>query len=818
MTQDSENWDLLQALFHLAEETPTEDRERVLAVHCPDPQLVRRALTLFQSAESLSEESTAHVPETALPRAGPYTLLRLLGAGGIGSVYLAERIVGGAPQRLALKMLAPHAAGTSFIERFQREQHILGSLDHPNITRFIDAGLTDSGQRYLVMEYVDGEHLDVYCDNRKLEIPERLRLFLDVCDAVAYAHRNLIVHLDLKPSNILVSQEGCVKLLDFGTSKLIQTDSLFTTTVMATPAYASPEQLRNEPVTTACDVYALGAVLIELLCGQRPYANSSVAAMIERAIAEQRPQNLLVAITVEAAQNRGVTEARLRQVLAGDLQTITEKCLRPRPSERYVSVDALAQDIRHYLDGQPVTARRQTTIYRVGKFVRRHRVGVTAGLVTAALLIGSVAYAGWRQHQALLAAQRAERMQTFMHQLFRFANSNYTGKPAVTVPEFLQLGVKMLPDYIRNPDDLLQAKVALAESMYDNGDLRDARAIFEQTAVTARSLGNADAEAESEAFAGQIAFSQGDVDGGKQLTAEGLKVSQRPGVSPAVRVRAADYYAWNAENYGFLSDKDLSLLRYAADEARRAELPVHEKADAIHLLANNLEYRGHLDEAQQLDNEALALLKQDPSSLCDQSEIYGELAEVKQMNLDFQGALPLYQRSYDGYSACSGPGGREAISMLAYLAQVLIELGRAPEAMHLLEQSTPSWEKLPDPYGRWSVFPISLARAYIAVGRYKEGDDLIAAVAKRVENFSAPQGHAYYEYLWATSLARQHRYAEALTHAENSSRDCAAIPPSLTLYPEAYRNIAGLNRLLADIRAHLATPPHPSPQSTSHSK
>jgi serine/threonine protein kinase len=261
MSQDSENWTLLQELFYLAEEISPEDRERVLRKHCPDEKLIRRALELVDTASALDGNTLLPHRSVGTGRVGPYTLIRLLGSGGIGSVYLAERIAGGAPQRVAMKMLAPHAVGPSFVERFHREQHILGSLDHPHITRMIDAGLSDSGQPYLAMEFVDGEHLDIYCDRRKLGITERLLLFLRVCNAVAYAHRSLIVHLDLKPSNILVTPDGTVKLLDFGTSKLIDNDNLLTTTVLATPAYASPEQLQNEAVTTSCDVYALGVIL-----------------------------------------------------------------------------------------------------------------------------------------------------------------------------------------------------------------------------------------------------------------------------------------------------------------------------------------------------------------------------------------------------------------------------------------------------------------------------------------------------------------------------------------------------------------------------
>lgn len=195
MTQDAENWELLQELFHLAEVTPEADREQALAEKCPDENLRRRALKIFIASNP--EEPAKAPPAEDLSvgsRIGPYTLIRHLGTGGIGAVYLVERMAGGAVQRAALKVLAPHSAGSAFIERFHREQHILASLDHPNITRMLDAGLSDRGQPYLVMEYLDGVHLDAYCDTHKLGINERLQLFLRVCDAVGYAHRNLVVH------------------------------------------------------------------------------------------------------------------------------------------------------------------------------------------------------------------------------------------------------------------------------------------------------------------------------------------------------------------------------------------------------------------------------------------------------------------------------------------------------------------------------------------------------------------------------------------------------------------------------------------------
>lgn len=470
MTPDAENWEQLQALFYLAEVTPEEDRERVLAEKCSDPELCRRTMTIFKAANVVSVEDAPRDAPPLRGKIGPYSLIKHLGSGGIGSVYLVERILGGTVQRTALKVLAPHAAGPAFIDRFHREQHILSSLDHPNITRMLDAGLTESGQPYLVMEYVEGAHLDAYCDARNLGIPERLQLFLHVCDAVAYAHRNLVVHLDLKPSNILVTADGTVKLLDFGTSKLIQPDSLLTTTVMATPAYSSPEQLRNEPVTTACDVYALGVILFELLAGRRPGDKSSVAVMIERAMKEQEPEPLSKVVTSEAAAHRGLSENRLRLLLRGDLATIVAKCLSPRPKDRYPSLDALTADIQRFMSERPILAHPQTAFYRIGKFVRRNRASAAATLLVTVALLGSLGYAAWRQQQALQEGRRAERMQTFMYALFSIAQSNYIGKPTMSVNDFLMLGVKTLPLYIHDPVDLRTAQLSLAKSLLHNSD------------------------------------------------------------------------------------------------------------------------------------------------------------------------------------------------------------------------------------------------------------------------------------------------------------------------------------------------------------
>jgi eukaryotic-like serine/threonine-protein kinase len=792
-------------LFHLAEVTPEKDRERILAERCPDPQLRRRVMEIFRGANIEVEDETPRGAPFLSGKIGPYTLIRHIGSGGIGSVYLVERMVGGALQRSALKVLAPHAAGSSFVERFHREQHILASLEHPNITRMLDGGLSEQGQPYLVMEYVDGVPLDAYCDEQRLGIEERLQLFLRVCDAVAYAHRNLVVHLDLKPSNILVTADGTVKLLDFGTSKLIQTDSLLTTTVMATPAYASPEQLRNEPVTTACDVYALGAILFELLTGRRPGDKASVAVMIERAMKEQEPERLSKAVTAEAAAERGHSESRLRQLLSGDLETIVAKCLSPRAKDRYPSLDALMGDVQRFSEGRPITARPQTLVYRVSKFVRRNRGGVAVTVLVSVALLASLGYAGWRQEQALREGQRAVRMQTFMYRLFKLANSSYTGKPAATVPEFLQLGVRMLPDYIKNPADLREAQMGLAESMYETGDLDGAQKVFAQTIATAKSAGDVEAEAESEAFSGNIAYLQGQMNAGERLTAHSLELSRKPGVSPAVRVWSAIYYAWNRDNNGFRSDENLRLLKFAAKESRDRNLSPRESADALYKLGEDLELRGSLDEAEQAFNQALEVYGQDPAALCEQSQVYGDIAYMHEMRGDVPASLPLYQRAYEGSKTCSGPESRETLDEEEYLAGALIKLGRAPEALPMMEAAMPVWRKLDGVSPDLSEPLNFLAMAEIGTGHYSEGERAAKEMVEVQTGKVAPTDRRFgaSHLLWARALVGQGRYEEALPHAEIADRLLGMAAFSVG----AKKAGAEAHRLLLDVQAKLAGKP-----------
>ncbi len=778
---DSERWEQLQELFHLAKSVPTQDRASVLAASCADEDLRQLALEILKAGEGETptdginaESGQALAPwnvsgnNIAGSNMGPYRLVRLIGSGGIGTVYLAERLAGETLQRAALKVLAPHAAGPSFAERFKREQHILSSLDHPNITRMLDAGLSETGQPYLVMEYVEGIHLTAYCDEHRSSIEHRLRLFLQICDAIAYAHLNLVVHLDLKPSNTLVTAEGVVKLLDFGTSKLLSPDGGFTSTLMATPAYASPEQLRGEAVTTLCDLYSLGAMLFELLAGRRPGASGSVVAILDRAAREQEAERLDLAVSSEVAAARGLTQSRLSQMLRGDLATIVAKCLRLRAGDRYSSVNALSNDLRRYLDGKPVLARPQTTAYRVSKFLRRNRKAATATAAGGVLLLAALGYAGWRQRQAFEEGQRAVRMQSFLYRLFRLANSNHTGKQDATLKEFLRLSVGILPRYIPDARDLRQAQLGLAESMYDNDDFDGARPAFEAVAQSAKADGDVASQAEAEAFAGDIAYHQGRMDDGKKLTADALALSETKGVPASVRIRSEIYYAVNLENNGYRTDHILDLLKDAVKLSRGSQVTEDEHLFAIESLSDDLINRGLNVEAEPGIQEALAIEEKEPLAICQRSYLYGELGYIRDRDGKKAESLLMHQKSYDGYVQCSGAESREAITQQDYIASEMIQTGRAQEAIVLLERDLKAWRTLVGETPDLAGVLYFLSQAYVETGQWEKGARVAEEEVKLLTGKVSPSDRriGVGEWIWARALAGQQLYSEALPHAK----------------------------------------------------
>jgi len=346
-------------------------------------------------------------------RMGPWAIVRELGRGGMGAVYLAERADGAFEKLVAIKVLKRGTDTDEILRRFQAERQILARLDHPSITRLIDAGTTDDGLPYVVMDYVAGKPVTQYVSEKRLSVTDRLKLFRSVCGAVSYAHQNLVVHRDLKPSNILVTDGGEVRLLDFGIAKLLSAaeaagaDMTITILRVMTPEYASPEQIKGEPITTLSDVYSLGVCLYELLAGARPYKlTRKTPDELSKAICEQEPQR--PSTTVAKGDGSSKLQAPSSKVLRGDLDNIVLMALRKEPARRYSSVEQFSEDIRRHLENLPVRARKDTLSYRASKFMQRHKLGVVAAaLVALALIVGSITTA-WQAHQARLEKAKAE--------------------------------------------------------------------------------------------------------------------------------------------------------------------------------------------------------------------------------------------------------------------------------------------------------------------------------------------------------------------------------------------------------------------------
>ena len=393
----------------------TRDREAAQELR----ELLKPGADRIERILTRADEVMASLPEAEWSlvgrQFGPYRVCSLLGHGGMGSVWLAELVDGLLERRVALKLVPPALMGLGFAERLVRERTILASLDHPNIARLFDAGLSEEGQPFLALEYVPGTPFVTYCDEHRLSVPERLELFREALKAVHYAHAHLVIHRDLKPSNILVTEEGRVCLLDFGIAKLLtegvakETELTLVGGRALSPRYAAPEQIVGAPITIAADIYALGVMLHELLTAEGPYrlARHSRAALEEAILTAEFVLPSRVAVSTAAAAARAATPKSLARTLRGDLDTIVAKALRKSPTERYATADALDEDIAHGLRGEPVRARRQSLGYWAAKFARRHWIGVAVATAFVLAIVGGFAATTYEARVAALQRDAA---------------------------------------------------------------------------------------------------------------------------------------------------------------------------------------------------------------------------------------------------------------------------------------------------------------------------------------------------------------------------------------------------------------------------
>jgi serine/threonine-protein kinase len=621
----------LDAPFAAALDLPPRDRPAFLDAACPDPALraeVERLLAAHDRADPYFEELVERVAASAPLEVevasreqaviGAYRTLKIIGRGGMSTVFLAERADGQFTQRVALKLIAFGMDTDTAVRRFLAQRQIVARLDHPNIARLLDGGVTGHGRPYFVMELVEGGTITAYCDRERLPIEARLRLFLEVADALQYAHGLLVVHRDVKPGNVMVTREGRVKLLDFGIAKLLAperaegaSDLTRTRERALTPGYAAPEQIRGDPATTAVDVYALGVLLYELLTGRRPIEPDGMpdAAFEQRVLEEVPARPSEIPITAAAADARAMRPDRLRRALDGDLDVICLTALRKEPERRYRSVEQLAGDVRRHLDGLPIAARDDTLRYRAGKFVRRHRASVATA---AALFLVSVGFSAVLAVQSVRLARerdKAQHVASLFVDLFQVADPSESRGQTVTAREVLDRGVERIRSGLGSQPEVRGALLEVIGRVYQNlGLYQRARPLLEEALAARRvTLGPEHRDvATAMGELGELLRLSGEYGAAEQMLRESLAQARRlGGTTTAAAARTMNHLAKVLLATGKLDEAE-RVSRDALQIATRVLGAGHEEvAESLNTIAAVRFTKGDDTTAEPLFRQAL---------------------------------------------------------------------------------------------------------------------------------------------------------------------------------------------------------------------
>ena len=706
-----ERWQRVKDLFDGALAVAPGERRAWLEEQCQgDEALLSEVVSLLAAddeAGSVFEVPVTTVLEEILPaaptagsRLGPYRVLHEIGRGGMAVVYAAIRDDDQYHQQVAIKLIKRGMDTESIVARFLKERQILANLEHPAIARLLDGGMSQDGLPYLVMEHIEGEPIDSYCDRRGLSLAERLELFRKVCGGVHFAHQNLVVHRDLKPSNILVDAAGEPKLLDFGIAKLLASDAGGPTQVSLvtlegfrpmTPEYASPEQVRGGSITTASDIYALGVLLYQLLTGRRPLSFENLApSEVERVVCEQEPRRPSTVVG--------------RRVLAGDLDTIVLKAMHKRPERRYVSAQQLAEDLRRHLLGLPVIARPDTVTYRLAKFVRRNRLGVAATLLVFLALVASVVVTTRQAHLANAERAKAENERAkaeaaagFMLEVFATNHPDKSLGETITARQLLDQGAERLGHDLAEPgvNALMTDLVGLA---YLELGLYDRAALLLEAAYDQRRrlvIGRDDLLlelAQSARHLGELYKIRADYRRSERRYREALEIfRQRLGESHAEVADCLGDLAMPILHQGRLEEAETLLrqalaMRWALEPAGEHDPP--EVATLLADLALVLKTGGYLDEAEARLREALAInLRQLGDGHPEVATNLNNLAELLRERGDCEDAIPIYRQILELKAKLYGEHHIDLAVTQNNYAGCLADLGRWDEAETLYRAS-----------------------------------------------------------------------------------------------------------------------------------
>jgi serine/threonine-protein kinase len=720
---NADRWARTEEIFHRAVELPESEVDAFLAEACAgDADLLEAVRVMLRSDQAAGDfmEDPAFKLGEALPRTkaeapiGPYELVRPIGAGGMGEVYLARERGGDYERFVALKVIRPGTA-PEFSQRFSREKAILAQLKHPGIARFLGGGTTEEGRPYYAMEYVEGERIDVYADRNRLTVRQRVELFQEVCLAVQHAHSNLVVHRDLKPDHVVITPDGSPKLLDFGIAKLMTGDAGDTTVAgsrMATPAYAAPEQLAGEPVSTASDVYSLGVILFELLSGHRPFSGPSPGSKANLVGSDSPPPpstkvRKAASRTTEDGTEEELSPERLssfrqtapgslRRALKGDLDTIVLKAIRPEPIRRYVSAAALAEDLGRYLAGEPVLARPASVSYRIGKLVRRHRMATAASVALAltvtASVVGLVAQNRKISTQAVQLTEERDRaleVQGFLLESFGSAGADDVAGDSVTVRQVLDARANQI-DNLYPDDPATRAEVihVLADGYERLGLLVEAQEWAERAVAERQGLAPGPFDpglARSEGLLGWVHYRRNRLDDAEELIRRSVDTWRAIGTDPARLSRGLNDLSGVLMTQGDLEEAE--ELGREAIGIRRAIYPSNHPSIAItaNNLGNILGSQGRHEEAQELLEESARILEATLGPLHRRTLFAKRNISIGLQWLgDWEGSARVSREVAEGFEELGGPMDVDlAWALLAY-GPTLARLSRPDDADSVL--------------------------------------------------------------------------------------------------------------------------------------
>ncbi len=672
-----QRWEKIQSLFDKALELNSSERENFLKKECgDDSDLFNEVISLLSADEkqhSIFSGSVADyipVDDATLDGKvfGNYRAIKQIGTGGMGSVYLAERADGQFEQKVALKIVKPGMNSSEIIARFEEERQILARLQHPNIARLLDGGMSEMGLPYFTMEYVEGKPITEYCDENNLTIEQRLDLFKKVCDAVLYAHQNLVIHRDIKPSNILVEEDGTVKLLDFGIAKVFEEDEdqkFVTRTGMRvmTPEYASPEQVRGEPVSTATDIYSLGLILYQLLTGCPPYEVHSTSALeMERIICltePQKPSTMITKISSSGAgteqktspdfisRKRKTTIPKLKKRISGDLDNICLMAIRKEPERRYSSIAQFITDIDNHLTGLPITARKSTAGYRTRKFIQRHKVGVVitaiAVIVIALVTTFYTIQLAEERDKAQLEAEKAKNVSEFLASIFQVSDPEQSKGETITARELLDNGVKRIENELSDQPEVLANMLGVTGNVYKSlGLYNNALLLLQKSYFINDSLLGDDSPETVKSLndLASLNFALGEYESAIEKFSEAL--TKRKSIYGEESLEASE------------SMNDLAMVLREQGDYDQSEKLLNESLSIRKKLLSSKSP----EVAQSINN--LGLLKEDMGELDEAKELLEESLQIKEK---------IYGKVHPSYS--------ETIGNLAFLLQQLGEYEKA---------------------------------------------------------------------------------------------------------------------------------------------